>query len=137
MELHHYLIKILLEAAHVGSIEIAGRQVDLMDFGVVTLLSVPNVSILKYFLGFCNTFEESVALRIQPIHILHSFQLILVYLVAVCYVVEFDEVFGEDKCIVENKPESLLLIILFGSEDTGDMVVHLGVNLCVAPYFRW
>lgn len=108
-----------------------------MDFGVVTLLSVPNVSVFKYFLGFSDTFEKSVALRVQPVHILHSFQFILVYLVTVCYVVKFYEVFGEDKCIVENKPESLLLIIFFSSEDTRNMIVHLRVYLCVAPYFRW
>lgn len=109
-----------------------------MNLGILSLLHVSNVSVLQNLLCLCDTLEELVALPIKPVHIWHLLDLFLTLLVLVGHVVELNEVLWEDQGVVKDEPESLLLIVLFCSEHTRHMVVHLGVNLGIAPDLsRW
>lgn len=110
---------------------------DLVNFWVVTLLCISDVCVLEDLLRFSYAFEKSVALLIQPVHILHPFHFLLVDLIAIGHIIELDQVFRKDESVVKNEPKPLLLIIFFGPEHTRHMVVHLSVNLRIAPYFRW
>jgi hypothetical protein len=92
-----------------------------MDFGVVTLLSISDISVLEDLLRFSDALEKSVALLIQPIHVLHPFHFFLVDLVAIGNIVELNQVFRKDESVVKNEPKSLLLIVFFCPEHTGYM----------------
>lgn len=106
-----------------------------MNLRIISLLCIPDVRVFQHFLRLSDAFEEDVALLVEPLHILHLLHLVLINLVAICDIVEFDEVLWEDEGVVEDEPQPLLLVILLRSEDAGHVIVHLGVDLGVAPDF--
>ena len=69
---------------------------NLMDFGVLSLLSGSNIGVFKHLLGFSDAFEHDVALLVQPVHILHLLHFLLVYLVLIRNVIEFHQVFRKN-----------------------------------------
>lgn len=91
---------------------------DLVNFGVVTLLCVSDVCVLEYLLGLSDSLEKSIALLVQPIHILHPLHLFLVDLVAIGHIVKLNQVFWKYESVVKDEPESLLLVIFFSPKHT-------------------
>jgi len=132
MELDHNLMKVPLQTPHIGSIEVVGRQVDVLHPWVVSL-GVPNVSVLEHSLHLVDALEQLVAFAVELGDVGESLRFGGDALAV--HVIKLNQVLREDEGVIEDEPQPLLLIVLLCPENAGDVRVHLGVDRSIPPDF--
>lgn len=97
----------------------------------IVSLSISDVSVFEHSLSLSDAFEQFIAFCVELSHIGQS--LALSCSILVNDIVKFNKVLGQHQRVIKDEPEPLFLVIFFGSEYRGHVVIHLSVDWCIPP----